>query len=123
MTLHIEVPDMVGPTVDDILAKLIAWELVGRSVEGLHETSAEYANLARDLNDAGDERAWPQRRFALAVEYAANSIAGAQEDNEHNGQPLPHESPRGNLLRVLEYASEGLRIAEETLREEQTKHA
>ena len=115
--MHIEVPRIVGTTTDDVLAKLIAWELLARSLDGLHETAADFAALLRDeLGDADDDAAWQQRRFCLAVEYAASNIARDHHDTSREStDPLAIEARSSEFLRVLEHASEALRLADEAL--------
>jgi hypothetical protein len=115
--VHIEVPRIVGTTADDVLAKLIAWELLARSLDGLHETAADFAALLQDeLGDVDDDAARQQRRFCLAVEYVANSIARDHHDTSREStDPLVIEARSSEFLRVLEHASEALRLADEAL--------
>ncbi len=123
--MHIEVPRIVGTTADDVLAKLIAWELLARSLDGLHETAADFAALLRnELGDVDDDTTRQQRRFCLAVEYAANSIARDHHDtSQESTDPLVIEARSSDFLRVLEHASEALRLADEALGIEQGQGA
>lgn len=123
--MHIEVPRIVGTTADDVLAKLIAWELLARSLDGLHETAADFALLLQDeLGNVDDDSTRQQRRFCLAVEYAVNSIARDHHDaNQESTDPLVIEARSSEFLRVLEHASEALRLADEALGLEQGQGA
>jgi hypothetical protein len=95
-------------TPDDILRTLIAWQLIGRSVDELHELAEEWkGNVNAPL--PGD------RRYARAMVAAANGHArdhqGGQADNGDD-KPLKI-THRGDLQRFLEAAQFGLESADD----------
>lgn len=110
-------PALEGRSLDDGLARLIAWELIGRSVNELYELAREYSQKARVLEPTGPAGAQPQERYryALAMAHAAGSLAGDYHgtDEANNRAPGIAITGRENLEPILEAAYFGLERADE----------
>lgn len=105
--ITIQVSDHMAESADYIIRTMIAWQLVGRSVDELYALGKEWQYAADHADSVED------RRYARAVSAAADALAG-----EHHGDDLENVKPmivtyRGDLEDIIEAAHFGLELADD----------